>query len=89
MNETIQQNNCIDKRESGYYYPRMNRDDVIQRLQLMKGERMQTELAIDLGISAQYLGDVLSGKRDPGKAILDALRLEKVISYQPLKGKRK
>lgn len=40
------------------------------------------EAAKKLGVSAQYLGDVLNNKREPGKKILDALKLRKVISYE-------
>lgn len=67
----------------------MTRDDVIQILLRKKGDREQVELAIDLGISAQYLGDVLGGRRDPGKGILSPLGLEKVLSYQYVKGRKK
>lgn len=35
------------------------------------------------GISPAYLSDVLSGRRDPGPKILDALGLEPVTLYQP------
>lgn len=34
------------------------------------------------GISQQYISDVLKGKREPGQAILTALGLERVVSYQ-------
>ena len=38
-------------------------------------------LAKELGISRQYLNDVLSGYREPGKKVLDALGLERVVTY--------
>lgn len=60
----------------------MTRNVVIQMLILRKGERTQVELATDLGVSAQYLGDVLAGRRDPGKAILNAMGLEKIVDYR-------
>ena len=43
----------------------------------------QKELADGIGISAQYLSDVLLGKRMPGKKILDWLGLQAEIVYRP------
>ena len=34
------------------------------------------------GVSAAYVNDVLRERREPGKAILDALGLEKVMTYR-------
>lgn len=48
----------------------------------VKQSESQKETAKKLGVSAQYLGDVLSSKREPGKKILDALKLRKVIKYE-------
>lgn len=42
----------------------------------------QKALAKELGVSQQYLGDVISEKREPGKKILDALKLRKVVRYE-------
>ena len=42
----------------------------------------QKSLAKKLGISQQYLSDVLRGNRYPGKKLLDGLNLEKVILYR-------
>lgn len=42
----------------------------------------QKALAKELGVSQQYLGDVISEKREPGKKVLDALKLRKVIRYE-------
>ena len=42
----------------------------------------QKALAAQLEISPQYLGDVLSGKREPGESILKALGLQKVVLYE-------
>jgi len=41
----------------------------------------QSEYAKNLGVSAQYLGDVISKKRMPGKKILDAVGFEKTTDY--------
>lgn len=43
----------------------------------------QKELADGIGISAQYLSDILLGKRMPGKKILDWLGLQAEIVYRP------
>ena len=34
------------------------------------------------GVSAAYVNDVLRERREPGKSILDALGLEKVVTYR-------
>jgi hypothetical protein len=39
-------------------------------------------VASELGVSSQYLSDVLRGARDPGPKILVALGLERVITYR-------
>lgn len=55
----------------------MNKFNVIQRLQKLKGSRTQKEFADSLHITQQYLSDVLKGRRDPGPRILKALGLRK------------
>jgi transcriptional regulator with XRE-family HTH domain len=42
----------------------------------------QADLATQIGISPQYLSEILKGKRNPSKTVLDFLGLEKVVSYQ-------
>lgn len=42
----------------------------------------QKALATELGISQQYLCDVLAGRREPGNSILEPLGLEKRITYR-------
>ena len=42
------------------------------------GDRSQTELAQELGISKTYLGLLLVGKREFGPKVLDALGLQKI-----------
>lgn len=57
-------------------------DEVIRMLedeQLKFGT--DKELAIKLGISQQYLSDILHGKRGPGKAVLDYFGLKKYYVY--------
>lgn len=43
----------------------------------------QQAVASALGVSPQYLCDVLKGRREVGPAILDSLNLEKVVTYKP------
>ena len=42
----------------------------------------QKAVAVDLGVSEQYLSDVLNGRREPGEAMLEALGLERVVTYR-------
>ena len=34
------------------------------------------------GVSAPYLSDVLNRRRDPGEKVLEALGLERVVTYK-------
>lgn len=43
----------------------------------------QAALAEEIGISAQYLSQILAGERDPSEKVLDYLNFEKVIMYRP------
>lgn len=43
----------------------------------------QKALAVRLGVSVQYLNDVLRGRREVGPAVLAGLGLEKVVTYRP------
>lgn len=42
----------------------------------------QKKVAKQLGISAQYLGDILQGRREPGEKVLKTLKLKRVVLYQ-------
>lgn len=44
----------------------------------------QLRAATQMGVSPQYLSDVLRGK-EPGPAILRALGLRRVVSYEPIR----
>jgi transcriptional regulator with XRE-family HTH domain len=65
----------------------MTRDKLIAMLLRIKGKRTQLQLAEELGVSPQYIGDVLAGNREPGKKVLDALKLERVVMYKPVSAK--
>jgi len=45
----------------------------------------QSAWAKRAGVSQQYVQDVLKRRRAPGKAILDALGLERVVTYRKRK----
>ncbi|MEO9787543.1 MAG: transcriptional regulator [Aurantimonas coralicida] len=36
------------------------------------------------GVSPQYVGDVLLGRREPGDKILDGLGVRKIVTYEPM-----
>jgi len=44
--------------------------------------KTQKELAGELGISVQYLNDILAGRRSPGPTVIEALGLEKQVTYR-------
>ncbi len=50
--------------------------------QLLRKAGSQTSLADDFGVSKSYISQVLAGDRDPGKAILEPLGLERIVSYR-------
>ena len=60
----------------------MDREQIIDKLTKM-AEKLgsQRALAEQLGVSPAYLNDVLQGNRKPGKAILEALKLEAKTKY--------
>lgn len=67
----------------------MNADKVIA---LLRDEcsraGSQRAWAMKHGISAPYVADVLRGRREPAGKVLDALGLERVVTYEPTrKGK--
>lgn len=61
----------------------MNEQDVIERLQAaIHVAGSQKAFAQQHSISTQYISDVLHGRREPGQKILDALGVERIVSYQ-------
>ena len=50
-------------------------------LRKRQGERTQRELAEELGISPQHLGDLLQGNRMPGKALRKRIGIEKRVVF--------
>lgn len=51
-------------------------------LRKMCAKRPQVAVAAELGVSPQYLNDVLNERRDPGDSILAPLGLERVVTYR-------
>ena len=61
----------------------MNAEDVRKILRAACANRGgQKNFAESAGVSQQYVSDVLNGKREPGGAILDALNIERVVTYR-------
>jgi len=50
----------------------------------MKPEQTQASFAEQIGVSPQFLCEVLKGTRRPGKRILEYLGYEKHIVYRPI-----
>lgn len=61
------------------YIDRMNPTEVI-RSRLKKSTL--TRLASELGVSISYLNDVAKGRKEAGKLILDAIGVERVVTYR-------
>lgn len=59
----------------------MNADDV-RELAKSRANGNQAAWARSNGFSPQYLSDVLNGRREPGDAILKALKVERITSYR-------
>jgi hypothetical protein len=64
--------------------PTLTADQVVAELRRRQGERAAAELARELGVSPQFLHDVLVGRRGIPATILEALGLEKIVVYQPI-----
>lgn len=65
--------------------PEFTAEQVRHKLWLAIGpppRHTQLSLARKLGISAQYLHDILHGRREPGESALEYLGLEKVVVYR-------
>jgi hypothetical protein len=64
----------------------MELQDVIERLRsAVQTEGSQAAFAEKHIISLQYVNDVLRGRREPGPIILNALGLERIVTYREKK----
>lgn len=66
----------------------MNQDKFVKYLQKLVNDNFagQKEFAVKIGVSPQYLSDVLNKRRDPGPKFLAALGFKKVVTYKRLTG---
>lgn len=61
----------------------LSEDDIRERLRAaIAAAGSQQAFARQCGISAQYINDVVRGRREPGHKILDALGLERIVTYR-------
>jgi transcriptional regulator with XRE-family HTH domain len=59
----------------------MDQAAIVRRLRKLCAESSQKNVADELGISPQYLCDILKGRRQPGASVLQALGLTRKVSY--------
>lgn len=65
--------------------PNMSAEDVRELLRrVIKRAGSQKATAMEVGCSYAFLNDVLHGRREPSGLLLDALGLERVVSYRPI-----
>lgn len=64
----------------------MDQSAVVKRIERMCFGTTQAAVARQLGISKQYLCDILAGRREPGPLVLDAMDLERRVAYFPTNG---
>jgi len=63
----------------------MNKDELISYIQSVINSRYagsQAAFAQDNDLSAAYVNDVLRGRREPGKKILDTVGVERITVYR-------
>lgn len=63
----------------------MSEQGLIDFLKCMCSGSGQKAAAKRLGISPQYLNDIIRKRREPGDKVLKALKLKKVISYRQVR----
>lgn len=62
-----------------------SQDQVVDKLlSLVEEQGSQKKAAEMIGCSLPYFNDILNYRREPGKKILDALGLEKLVLYVPI-----
>jgi hypothetical protein len=63
----------------------MNKEELINYIQSVIDSRyagLQVAFAQDNDLSAAYVSDVLRGRREPGRKILDAVGVERFVMYR-------
>ncbi len=64
-------------------------DDVLKRLsRLVREHATQRDAAYRIGISPQYLNDILQRRRDPGPKVLKALGFRLLPRYERIPSQR-
>lgn len=84
---------CGDKRagmcaDCAYAEPAremLTADDVRRMIRESAEMIGQKQLAADIGVSAQYVCDVLQGRREPGQSICDGFGIERIVLYRRVK----
>ena len=72
---------CVD-----YATLRMTHTELVKQIKTVVAQcATQAEAAEKLGVSAQYLGDVLAKRRAPGPKMLKRLKVRKVVGYEAKK----
>ena len=66
----------------------MNINDVLQQLEMRVKATSQGQVALDFGVSAQYVSDVRRQRRAVGPKILNGLGLAKSIDFVAVKPRR-
>jgi hypothetical protein len=62
----------------------MDQDDLVELLWKKVGVAgSQKAVAAEIGVTQGFLGDVLHGRRLPGKKILKSLGLVRIVTYEP------
>jgi DNA-binding XRE family transcriptional regulator len=64
----------------------ISQKDIVEELRLL-ADSMSTHkaLAVKIGISEQYLCDILKGKRNPGIKVCEFLKVDAVLVYRERK----
>lgn len=57
-------------------------DPLIELDKAIKRLGSQTAVAKMADVSLAYINDIKQGRREPGKSVLDALGIEKVVTYK-------
>ena len=68
----------------------MNKEQVVDLLRAAvekAGPGGQSAWAREHGVATAYVSDVLKGRRDPGAKLLDALGIERIVTYRRRAGR--
>lgn len=64
---------------------RLTADDVRAQIRASIGYGTAQDFALAIGVSPQYLCDVLLGRKEPGDKILRGIGLVRVVEYEPIR----